>query len=302
MNRIHFSWLAFLASSMLLNPLFASSESFEHASSSTSSATSAIPRDINAMEFLKTKKNIQLVAEKTKKCGVPYWELIKTATDSTLPDGESGVRHLGLLINNLESIHADEELLQQLKAGELKTLPVRKITTLSLYEPALKATLGANTGKTEIDITTDLLPLIENGLTHAIDINSSVNMSTYSKNKKIIDETLQLILMNKYDLENHLVTPLLTEQKALESSLQASQKYLDAINAQSKEAGNRIAKGTEKEKDVATRQFQAFIPIIRNLNVKIGTEKTTLASKEKKIAMVKALLGRLSQNQSCVIQ
>ncbi|MGN6670270.1 MAG: hypothetical protein ACTHJ4_01860 [Candidatus Nucleicultricaceae bacterium] len=212
------------------------------------------------------------------------------------------MRHLGLLINNLESIQADEGLLQQLKGGELKMLPLRKIATLSLYEPALKEALGANAEKTEIDVTTDLLPLIEKGLTQAIDINSSVNMSTYNKNKKVIDETLKLILMNERDLENHLVTPLLTSQTKLESTLQASQKYLDKINAQSKEAANTIAKGTGAEKDAATRQFQSFIPIIGNLNAKIGTEKTALANAEKKIRQVKALLGQLTHGQSGVIQ
>lgn len=72
MNRIHFSCLAFLAGSMLCPSLFATSESFERASSSTPTASSTAPADINAMDFLKTKENIRLVSEKTKKCGVSY--------------------------------------------------------------------------------------------------------------------------------------------------------------------------------------------------------------------------------------
>lgn len=61
------------------------------------------------------------------------------------------------------------------------------------------------------------------------------------------------------------------------------------------------AKGKENERGSATRQLQSFIPLIKTLNAKIGSERSDVVQMEHKINQVKNLLDSLMQNQTCAI-
>jgi hypothetical protein len=239
------------------------------------------------------------VAPRTKQCGAEYWTLVKTATQSKKSDGESDMRHLGLLVTNLENINADTKLIQGIKTKVVTHIPLKKMNNLSLFEPKLRTVIAAHASENDVALTLELEPLVISALTNAIEINSETNKATYARNKASVDQMLRIIQMNEEELDAHLMIPLLQEKENLERRAKASQDYLQAVKEKTRQTAATGVKGDENNQNASKKKFAALIPLIQSLNVKIGTEQTAVKTQEQMIQRVRALISHLTSLPSC---
>ncbi|MBX9697105.1 MAG: hypothetical protein K2X53_03375 [Alphaproteobacteria bacterium] len=307
---MHTKWLLTISSMIILGTsLYASSASSSSSSSSSSTSTatssssttysSSSSTPFNAIDYLLEGDHLLNVAPRTKQCGAEYWTLVKTATQSKKSDGESDMRHLGLLVTNLENINADTKLVQDVKTKAVTHISLKKINNLSLFEPKLRAVVAAHASESDIALSPELEPLVVSALTTAIEINNETNKATYARNKASVDQMLHIIQMNEAELHAHLMTPLIHEKENLEGKVKASKDYLQAVKEKTRQTAATGIKGDENNQNTSKKQFAELMPLIQSLNVKIGTEQTAVKMQEQMIKRVDTLISQLTSLPFC---
>lgn len=296
---MHSNWLLTFSSMMILgDSLYADTTMSASSSSGPSMSASSSSSSFDAIDYLQEGDRLLQISPRTKQCGSQYWTLVKTATKSNKSDGESDMRHLGLLVTNLENIDADTRLVQDIKNKTVKRISLKKLNNLSLFEPKLRAVVAANASEKDVDLSPELELLVITALTNAIEINGETNKATYARNKASVDQMLRIIQMNETELHNQLMTPLLREKERLEAQVKSSQAYMQAVQEKTKMAAIGI-KGDENSQNASKKKFAELVPLIQSLNSKIGAEQAALKTQEQLIERVRELISQLTSQPSC---
>lgn len=293
-------WLLTVSSMIILGTsLYADITMSAPSTSGSSMPSSSSSPSFSAIDYLLEGDHLHKVSPRTKQCGSQYWALVKTATQSNKSDGESDMRHLGLLVSNLENINADTTLMHDIKNKTVTRISLKKINNLSLFEPKLRAVVAAHPSESDVDLSPELEPLVIDALTNAIQINGETNKATYARNKASVDQMLHIIQMNEEELNTHLITPLLHEKEILEARVKASQDYLHAVKEKTRQTASTGITGDENSQNASKKKFAELMPLIQNLNVKIGTEQAAVKTQEQMIQRVHELISQLTSLPSC---